>query len=90
MEEFAIGMHLVDSAKAGKPLPSVLPSNLVSQQYKRSLSESNPVEADVMESNMSGQPGLQRSSSVSSGNEEGSVFKSGSKCYLWYVSVVMP
>lgn len=78
MEEFAIGMHFVEAAKTGKPLPSILPSDLLPQQFKKSQSESNPLESDDLEGNIGGQPGRQRSTSSSSANEEVGVFKSGS------------
>ena len=75
MEEFAIGMHLVESAKAGKPLPAVLPSSLLPQQFKKSMSES--IESDNLEGMVSGQMMRQRSVSSSSANDELSFHRSG-------------
>ncbi|XP_046849050.1 intersectin-1-like [Xenia sp. Carnegie-2017] len=71
MEEFAIGMHLVDSAKSGKPLPGVLPVGLLPQQFKKSLSDS--MENDNVESVV--QLDRQRSTSSSSANDDLTFFK---------------
>ena len=80
MEEFAIGMHLVESAKSGKPLPPVLPANLLPQQFKKSMSESTESE------NMEGLPGRQRSVSSSSGNDELAFLRSGKHgCMIYLV-----
>jgi hypothetical protein len=76
MEEFAIGMHLVESAKSGKPLPPMLPASLLPQQFKKSMSES--MESEGMEPG--GQVGRQRSVSSSSGNDELAFLRSGKYC----------
>lgn len=76
MEEFAIGMHLVESAQSGKPLPSVLPASLLTQQFKRALSES--MESENVETAGVGMPGGQilrpRSVSSSSANDDSTSF----------------
>ena len=77
MEEFAIGMHLVDSAKSGKPLPGVLPVGLLPQQFKKSLSDS--MENDNVES--VAQLDRQRSTSSSSANDDLTFFKAGRKFF---------
>ncbi|XP_028409524.1 intersectin-1-like isoform X2 [Dendronephthya gigantea] len=68
MEEFAIGMHLVESAKSGKLLPSVLPTSLLPQHFKKTMSES--MESESIEGMQGGQIARQRSVSTSSGNDE--------------------
>ena len=75
MEEFAIGMHLVESAKSGKPLPPVLPANLLPQQFKKTMSES--MESENMEGMPGGQIARQRSVSSSSANDELAFLRSG-------------
>ena len=75
MEEFAIGMHLVESAKSGKPLPSVLPNVLLPQQFKKTMSES--IESENMEGMPGGQIVRQRSVSSSSANDDMTFFRTG-------------
>ena len=75
MEEFAIGMHLVESAKSGKLLPAVLPSSLLPQQFKKTMSEST--ESDNLEGMVPGQIMRQRSVSSSSASEDLAFHRSG-------------
>ena len=68
-------MHLVESAKSGKPLPPVLPANLLPQQFKKTMSES--MESENMEGMPGGQIARQRSVSSSSANDELAFLRSG-------------
>ena len=89
MEEFAIGMHLVESAKSGKPLPSTLPQSLLPQQFRKSRSES--IESENMEGMPGGQIPRQRSVSSSSANDELAFLRSGknNSCIIYLQFVLL-